>query len=330
MLRMGTRWPAFGMLLLLVVVCASCGRAREAGPTAPLTQPTPEPLYTLPAPQGTSLSAPEGASAPTAPPSGVAAVVNGQAISLDAYEKQVAQFEAALRAQGVDPSTAEGRERLQEMREQVLEAMIDQVLIAQGAAELGISVSEEEVQAYVERSIAEGGGRERFVQWLQANNLTEEEFRENVHAQLLTDALIQHLAAGLPQTAPQVHLRQILVSDENLARHLRERIARGESFEALAKEFSEDQSTRGQGGDLGWFPQGLDLLAPEVEAATLALEPGQVSEVIRTAYGYYVLVQVVEKEPNRALSLEMLQALRQQQFLEWLDTQRQKATIVRP
>lgn len=296
----------------------------------PPAQATPEPLYTLPAPRGTSAATPLAPSSPTPPPSGVAAVVNGEAILLDAYEKQVAQFEAALRAQGVDPSTAEGQERLREMREQVLEAMIDQVLIAQGAAELGISVPEEEVQAYVERSIAEGGGRERFVQWLEANHLTEEEFRENVHAQLLTDALIQHLAASLPQTAPQVHLRQILVSDENLARQLRERLARGESFGALAKEFSEDQSTREQGGDLGWFPQGLSLLPPEVEAAAFALEPGAVSEVIRTAYGYYVLVQVVEKDPNRALSLEMQQALRQQQFLEWLDAQRAKATIVRP
>ena len=312
----------------LLVVCASCGGG--AGPTPPVAQATPEPLYTLPAPQGTLPATPQGAASPAPSPSAVAAVVNGEAIPLDAYEKQVAQFEAALRAQGVDPSTAEGQERLREMRQQVLEAMIDQVLIAQGAAALGLSVSEEEVQAYVERSIAEGGGRERFAQWLQANNLTEEEFRENIRAQLLTDALIQHLAASLPQTAPQVHLRQILVSDENLARQLRERLGRGESFEALAKEFSEDQSTREQGGDLGWFPQGLSLLSPEVEAAAFALEPGGVSEVIRSAYGYYVLVQVVEKDPGRALSPEMQQALRQQRFLEWLDAQREKATIVRP
>jgi parvulin-like peptidyl-prolyl isomerase len=328
MLRTWTRRPALGVLLWLLVVCASCGGG--AGPTPPVAQATPEPLYTLPAPQGTLPATPQGAASPAPSPSAVAAVVNGEAIPLDAYEKQVAQFEAALRAQGVDPSTAEGQERLREMRQQVLEAMIDQVLIAQGAAALGLSVSEEEVQAYVERSIAEGGGRERFAQWLQANNLTEEEFRENIRAQLLTDALIQHLAASLPQTAPQVHLRQILVSDENLARQLRERLGRGESFEALAKEFSEDQSTREQGGDLGWFPQGLSLLSPEVEAAAFALEPGGVSEVIRSAYGYYVLVQVVEKDPGRALSPEMQQALRQQRFLEWLDAQREKATIVRP
>lgn len=329
MCRTWSQRLAFGVLILLGVLGASCGGG-GAEPMLPPAQATPEPLYTLPAPQGTSAATPSGASSPTPPPSGVAAMVNGEAIPLDAYEKQVAQFEAALRAQGVDPSTAEGQERLREMREQVLEAMIDQVLIAQGAAELGISVLEEEVQAYVERSIAEGGGRERFVQWLEANHLTEEEFRENIHAQLLTDALIQHLAASLPQTAPQVHLRQILVSDENLARQLRERIARGESFEALAKELSEDQSTREQGGDLGWFPQGLSLLPPEVEAAAFALEPGAVSEVVPTAYGYYVLVQVVEKDPNRALSLEMQQALRQQRFLEWLDAQRARATIVRP
>lgn len=312
---------------ILAWLCASCAPAGPEATPPPAASPTVDPLYTIPVAQPTAPSVQETA-APSLP-AGVIALVNGTPVSRDAYEKQVAQFAAALQAQGGDISTAEGQARLLEIRQQVLEAMIDQVLIAQGAAEAGVVVSDEEVQAHVDRSIAEGGGRERFVQWLQANNLTEEEFRENVRAQLLTDALIQHITRDLPQKAPQVHLRQILVSDEALAQELRRRIAEGESFEALAKEFSEDESTRQQGGDLGWFPQGLSLLAPEVEDAAFSLEPGQASEVVRTSYGYYILVQVVERDADRALSPEMQQALRQQKFLEWLDAQRQKATIVR-
>ncbi|MBC7225254.1 MAG: peptidylprolyl isomerase [Anaerolineae bacterium] len=328
-MRLWTRPLAIAVLAwgALAWLCVSCTPARPEVTPPPAAGPTVEALYTIPTAGSTVPSAQETAT-PSLPAEAVA-LVNGEPVPRDAYEKQVAQFAAALQAQGVDISTAEGQARLQEVRRQVLEAMIDQVLIAQGAAEAGIAVSDEEVQAHVERSIAEGGGRERFAQWLQANNLTEEEFRENVRAQLLTDVLIQHLTQDLPQKTPQVHLRQILVSDEALAQELRQRIAQGESFEALAKEFSEDESTRQQGGDLGWFPQGLSLLAPEVENAAFALEPGQVSEVVQTSYGYYILIQVVERDADRALSPEMQQALRQQKFLEWLSAQREEATIVR-
>ncbi|MGQ9584355.1 MAG: peptidylprolyl isomerase [Anaerolineae bacterium] len=314
------------VLLLLVpavMFLAGCAQGETPVPTASVqgtvpTEPSPATVSSTTSPVPTPEAAPEG----------VAARVNGKPISLEVYQKQVAQFETALRAQGVSLDSAEGQETLKQVRRQVLEALIDQALIEQGAEALGISVRESEVSAHVETSLAEGGGRERFLQWLEANAMTEEEFRSMVRSQLLTNALIDHVTSDLPEKVPQVRLRQILVSDADLAAQLRERLKRGESFAALAERFSEDESSRQQGGDIGWFPQGLSLLPPEVEEASFALKVGEVSEVIKAPFGYYI-IQVMEADAARPLSVEMEQSLRQQRFLEWLDQQRQGARIER-
>jgi parvulin-like peptidyl-prolyl isomerase len=75
-------------------------------------------------------------------------------------------------------------------------------------------------------------------------------------------------------------------------RGLRERIVAGESFETLARQFSQDPGSAAAGGDLGFFKRG-ELVAPFEEAA-LALEPGEVSDVVATPMGLH-LIRVDER-----------------------------------
>ena len=69
--------------------------------------------------------------------------------------------------------------------------------------------------------------------------------------------------------------------------NIRQRVIDGESFELLAKEFSEDPGSALQGGDLGWL--GLGVLAEEFEATMLEMEIGKISPVFQTEFGFHFL-----------------------------------------
>ncbi len=77
----------------------------------------------------------------------------------------------------------------------------------------------------------------------------------------------------------------------NRLNELRLKVETGESFETLAKEYSEDQGSRTYGGDLGWAKRGQ--MVPEFEAAAMKLKPNEMSEVVESSFGFH-LIQLLE------------------------------------
>jgi peptidyl-prolyl cis-trans isomerase C len=257
----------------------------------------------------------------------LAAVVNGQLIFLADYQEETARFEAAMAGQGFDLESEDGKAMLAQMHRQVLDLMIEQVLIKQAAAKEGVAISEEELEATIQESIKEVGGQASFEEWLQTSDLTYEDFREAIRFQLLVLAIFERATASVLATAEQVHARHILVDTEEEAQAILTQLQAGEDFAALARQRSQDENTKETGGDLGFFPRGL-LISPEVEEAAFALLPGQISEVVRSQFGYHI-VQILEKVPDRPLPPELLNALKEQAFARWIQEQRDSATIER-
>lgn len=255
----------------------------------------------------------------------LAAMVNGQPILLDDYQKETARFEAAMAGQGLDLEGEEGQTKLAQMRRQVLDSMIKQVLIEQAAAQKGIAVSEEELETAIQESIEEGGGRAGFEEWLRISDLTYEDFEAELRFQLLFQTVFEQVTASVPTTAEQVHARHILVDTEEEAQAVLTQLQAGEDFAVLARQLSQDENTKEAGGDLGFFYRGL-LISPEVEEAAFALLPGQISEVVRSQFGYHI-VQVLEREPDRPLPPELLNTLKEESFDRWMQEQRNSAII---
>ncbi len=65
------------------------------------------------------------------------------------------------------------------------------------------------------------------------------------------------------------------------------KIKQGGNFASLAAKYSDDEGTAWKGGDLGYFTTGMML--PEFEKAVFALKPGEVSDVVRTDFGYHII-----------------------------------------
>jgi len=313
------------VIAIIMGLLVSCGPGE-----APVSEGiTPQPTNTA-----TQEVAPPPATATVAAPSPtptserpLAALVNGQPILLADYQQEIARFEAAMAGQGFDLKSEDGQAMLAQMRRQVLDSMIEQVLISQTATQEGMAVSEEELEAVIQQSIEEGGGQASFEEWLQTSDLTYEDFKEEIRFQLLAQAIFERLAASVPTTAEQVHARHILVQTEEEAQAILAQLQGGGDFVALARERSQDENTKETGGDLGFFPRG-QLISPELEEAAFALQPGQISEVVQSQFGYHI-VQVLEKVTDRPLPLEVLNSLKEQAFAAWMQEQWDKATVER-
>lgn len=304
------------LMFLTVILLVSCSTAPSS--TSPAPQPTPSSGETAPTTEP---------SAPPTPDRPLAARVNGQPIYLVDYERQVAQYEAAMIARGEDPSSPEGQTQLMQAREQILNWMIERVLVEQAAAQQGITVTDGEIEAAMAQMILDAGSEEAFQARLEQNGLTREEMWNELRAELIGQKVIEQVIAAVPETAEHVHARHILVATQQEAEQLLAQIQAGGDFAALARQYSQDESTREAGGDLGFFPRGV-LMVPEVEEAAFSLQPGQTSGVVQSSFGYHI-VQVTERELNYPLSPENLQLLRDRAYQDWSEALWSQAQIER-
>ncbi len=206
----------------------------------------------------------------------------------------------------------------------VLDTMIDDVIIRQEAEQIGISVSEAELDEYIAEAFGyfpngtptpvptlEGAPtpetpiedlptptaytEEAFQQnyqeamdsYKQAINVSETQFRDVVRAEILRGKMSDEIIQDVPKEEEQVLASHILVETEEEAQVVITRLETGEDFAAVAVEVSTDSSSGANGGDLGWFGRGR--MVPEFEEAAFNLEIGEISDPIQSDFGWHII-----------------------------------------
>lgn len=174
--------------------------------------------------------------------------------------------------------------------DRVLEELIDQRLLALEARRRGLHQSEE-----ARRRLALAEERilgNVLVETAIADAVTEETIRR------IYDEQIRLIPLG-----EEVRARHILVQTEEEAIAIKALIDQGRDFAELAVAMSEDQATRLEGGDLGYFSR--EGILPAFGAVAFATPRGEVSQPFRTEFGWHVLT-VVDRRRQPPPSLEAL------------------------
>lgn len=195
----------------------------------------------------------------------VAAVVNGQVITVEEVERRVSNLNAAARASFGNDSN------------RVLEQMVTETLLLQEARRRGLDRDSE-----VARMMREAHRQILF------GRLLEMLGQEGQPA--VTEDQIQQFYEQNPErfTQPEeFRASHILVSDAETAQKALARVKAGESLADVAQELSTDPS-RTRGGDIGFFSAGQVI--PGFTEACQALKPGEISDVVKTPLGYHIIL----------------------------------------
>lgn len=282
----------------------------------------------------------------------IVAVVNNEAIT--SY-----QLEQKMDVLRQDPASGDEASSL---RQRALDGLIEESLLGQRAEELGMEVSEEELESAI-RDIRQQNDltKEELESALQAQGVAMEEYRQNLREQIIRYKVIgREVRKGAEVTSREIRdyfrqhideyrqaatlrLSRITVavpdgaSDEevekagNMAEKAVQRIREGEDFTTVFLELSADPAV--SGGDMGTFAMGE--LAPVFDRAVRDLEEGEVSAAVKFEGGYYIF-RVEEKKPGKIRKFDQVEDEIRETLLEeksrgrqdeWKKELREKAFI---
>lgn len=211
---------------------------------------------------GLLLPAAASAQSETTSPSKVVATVNGYDITAS---------EVQLAADDILPQLGEVPANLRFPF--VVEYLVERHLLAQAAVKEGVTETEE---------------YKRRLAFYQAKSLRDAYFAAKLKPTVTDEAVrasYEEQAAKV-EAEERARARHILVASEEEAKDIAARLAKGEDFEALAKELSLDGSKE-FGGDLGYFT--AEEMVPAFSEAAFSLDIGEVSEPVKTEFGWHLI-----------------------------------------
>ncbi len=282
------------MTLFLVAglsACASFGTSSTPSPSVPISTPLP----------------------PTATPPPSAAVVNGEYITLDEFNAELARYKTAQTALGLSPTN-------EEVGKIVLEDMIAQVLLSQAARKKNFEETEADLQSRIDALTSQLGSADALHQWLSANGYDDASFHAALKRSVEAAWMRDNIVAAVPTLMEQIHLRQILTYNEASAQLALQELNDGADFDELAARY--DPVT---GGELGWIPPGY-LLDARADEAVFALQAGDVTEIIATEAGFHIFKALERGE--HPLTPDALLAMQELALKQWIADQRGQSDVL--
>lgn len=228
------------------------------------------------------------------------------------------------------------------LKDNVLNQLIDQQILLQEVEKNKLKTNKEEIKGdyedfknYLTTQVYPS--EDEFKKALKKYNLTEEVLENFMLEQKSISKLYQQVTKDVTVNEDEikayfdahqdqfnqpemVRARHILVKTEKEAIDIRQELEQGAEFESLAKKYSTEPGADQSGGELGFFPRGKML--PEFEEAAFSLAVGEISQPVKTKYGYH-LIKLEEKKAAK----EVVYADMDKEALKPMVTEQKKQEI---
>ncbi|HEX5399848.1 MAG TPA: peptidylprolyl isomerase [Verrucomicrobiae bacterium] len=241
---------------------------------------------------------------------------------MDAIKSKAAAAGQTIPSQGLSALT-----------QTALNSLIANQILLQQATDADKAAGKKDADDYIQQAIKRFGTKEAVETQLKAAGKTFDSWSNDITQQATATAVMVRELNAAPTAAEiqkfyndntnaselpeQAHVRHILLftidpatqqplSDDQIKAKKKQideilkRARAGEDFATLAKEYSEDPSTKADGGELPPFSHGQ--MVPEFDTAAFALTNNEISDVVTTKYGYHI-IKMIDKTPARKLKL---------------------------
>jgi len=215
-----------------------------------------------------------------------------------------------------DFTSEEGQKEFEKLKKDLLETLIEDEIIKKEAKKINLAVSEEEIdQEYKQLSDKLGAENEESLKKIIKDyyNWDVKTFRSKIKATLYRKKMEAWVAKD-----PELNKDKKAKAEEIL-----KRIESGEDFAALAKEFSNDPSAV-DGGKMDWIEK--NSYSEDYEKVAFSLEKGQVSKVVVTDFGFYI-IKIEDKKEDQINVRHIL--IKPTELSEWLKTKKDEYQVKR-
>jgi foldase protein PrsA len=276
-------------------------------------------------------------------PSDAVAVVGDQTITKAQFDQLINQAKKSYSSQKRTFPKA-GSTEYEQLKQQAMQYLVQRDEFAQKAKDLDVEVTDKQIQdrlAQIKKQYF-GGSEKRYKEQLQKQGLTDEQVRDDVQAQLVSEAIFKKVTEDVKVTdadlqayykqhksqysvPEQRDIAHILVKNKALADRLYKQIQGGADFSALAKRYSQDPGSKNQGGKLT-VSKG-QTVAPFDQTAFL-MHTGQVSHPVKTEFGYHIIKALGPiksakttpfKQVKESIRQQLLQLKKNEAMTKWVN-----------
>jgi peptidyl-prolyl cis-trans isomerase SurA len=294
----------------------------------------------------------------------IIAVVNDEVITQSDVDRVLVAMEAEYKA--VYSDSQQLSQRVKQAEKNIINQMVEEKLILCEAKNFDIKIDEDKIEARIEEIKKDFDSAQEFEWALELQGLTLQQLRDRFINQEIMKNMVEYFVKSKVRVDPaqikqfyQTHQKELAQPQRALvkiilitadgpgrsekgqdgeypalqtAKTLLERLKQGESFEDLAKNYSQG-ATASDGGSMGFIEKGQ--LIEELDRAIFSLRPGEFTDVLKINQGYGIF-KVDKRQPERPVSFAQARdsikdILYNKQFTEafkkWLDELKEKAYI---